>query len=580
MVKVQLSIFLFMLFTGCVIAQNNGVDPVDTLNPYIRVEAETMSSSWGIKLDVRDDANHYVTSVHNGDWIKLRNVDFGAYAPIQVTLEILHFKNEGMIEFYKDIMEGEPFARIAITNDNSVFNAPIQCGPTGIHDVYILFRGADEELFDFDWWKLYTKVNMPLIQTKYTADPAPMVYNDTIFLYTTHDADTASGFDMVDWLLYTSTDMVNWTDHGAVASLSDFKYHNLNNGAWAEHVVYRNGKFYMYCPIHGHGIGVLVSESPYGPFIDPIGKPLVWQKEHWNDIDPTVYIDDETGEAYMYWGNPEVYWAKLNDDMVSLKSDIHKLDYHIDYYQEGPWLYKREGFWYLAFASTCCPEGIGYAMSNSPEGPWKPMGHIMDRTNRTRGNHPGIIDYKGKSYVFGLNYDIMHLTTYKHHERRSVSAAEISYNADGTIQKVPYWMDAELSQIEWFNPYQTVQAETMAWGYGLKTVKKKNGNIYVNDVDDGEYIKLAGVDFGVRGPKLINYKASSKSGGIIEVRIDNPDGQLIGTIIVNKTGGDEKFRVFSTQLASVCGVHDLFFVFHGESKSNIMTLDRWDMLPR
>ena len=141
-------------------------------------------------------------------------------------------------------------------------------------------------------------------------------------------------------------------------------------------------------------------------------------------------------------------------------------------------------------------------------------------------------------------------------------------------------MDAELSQIEWFNPYQTVQAETMAWGYGLKTVKKKNGNIYVNDVDDGEYIKLAGVDFGVRGPKLINYKASSKSGGIIEVRIDNPDGQLIGTIIVNKTGGDEKFRVFSTQLASVCGVHDLFFVFHGESKSNIMTLDRWDMLPR
>ena len=30
----------------------------------------------------------------------------------------------------------------------------------------------------------------------------------------------------------------------------------------------------MYCPIHGHGIGVLVADNPYGPFKDPIGKPL------------------------------------------------------------------------------------------------------------------------------------------------------------------------------------------------------------------------------------------------------------------------------------------------------------------
>ena len=53
----------------------------------------------------------------------------------------------------------------------------------------------------------------PIIQTKYTADPAPMVYNDTVFLYTSHDEDDAQGygFKMLDWQLYTSTDMVNWT---------------------------------------------------------------------------------------------------------------------------------------------------------------------------------------------------------------------------------------------------------------------------------------------------------------------------------------------------------------------------------
>ena len=168
---------------------------------------------------------------------------------------------------------------------------------------------------------LNVNAQRPIIQTKYTADPAPMVYNDTVFLYTTHDEDDAEGFKMQDWLLYTSTDMVNWTDHGVVASLKSFDWVKRDNGAWAEQVVERNGKFYMYCPIHGNGIGVLVSDSPYGPFKDPLGKPLVWQKEHWDDIDPTVFIDED-GQAYMYWGNPNCYYVKLNEDMISYSGDI------------------------------------------------------------------------------------------------------------------------------------------------------------------------------------------------------------------------------------------------------------------
>ena len=95
--------------------------------------------------------------------------------------------------------------------------------------------------------------NMPIIQTKYTADPAPYVHGDTVYLYTTHDEDDAEGFKMKDWLLYTSTDMVNWQDHGAVASLKDFTWYKGNNGAWAEQVIERNGKWYMYCPIHEIG---------------------------------------------------------------------------------------------------------------------------------------------------------------------------------------------------------------------------------------------------------------------------------------------------------------------------------------
>ena len=164
----------------------------------------------------------------------------------------------------------------------------------------------------------FAQLNMPIIQTKYTADPAPYVHGDTVYLFTTHDEDGAGGFMMKDWLLYTSTDMVNWEDHGAVASLRNFEWYKGNNGAWAEQVIERNGKWYMYCPIHGNGIGVLVADSPFGPYKDPLGKPLVWQKEHWYDIDPTVWIDDD-GQAYMYWGNPNLYMVKLNEDMISIQ---------------------------------------------------------------------------------------------------------------------------------------------------------------------------------------------------------------------------------------------------------------------
>lgn len=427
---------------------------------------------------------------------------------------------------------------------------------------------------------LYSQeINMPIIQTKYTADPAPYVHNDTVYLYTTHDEDNSEGFNMKDWLLYTSTDMINWQDHGAVASLKDFKWYTGNNGAWAEQVIERNGKWYMYCPIHGNGIGVLVSDSPYGPFKDPIGKPLVWQREHWNDIDPSVMIDDD-GQAYMYWGNPDLYYVKLNEDMISYSGEIIKLP-KIQDYQEGPWIYKREGHYYLAFASTCCPEGIGYAMSDSPIGPWKYKGHIMDHTLRTRGNHPGIIEFKGKSYCFGLCYDILRLETGRHAERRSVAVAEMTYNSDGTIQMLPYFQDCVLNQVESFNPYRKVEAETIAWGYGLKTApyKSKDNHItnqIVQNIDDGEFLLVKGVDFG-KGAKSFRVCVSTHLiGGTIELHIDSKNGPIIGGIKVCNT--KDEYLVFESDVEKVKGVHDLYMVFKGGDfqQRNLFFMDWWE----
>ena len=422
-------------------------------------------------------------------------------------------------------------------------------------------------------------MNMPLVQTKYTADPAPYVHGDTIYLYTTHDEDDAEGFKMKDWLLYTSTDMVNWQDHGAVASLKDFPWYKGDNGAWAECVVERNGKWYMYCPIHGNGIGVLVADSPFGPFKDPIGKPLVWRTEHWSDIDPSVWIDND-GRAYMYWGNPHTYCVELNEDMISTKGDIMTMD-KIEDYQEGPWMWKRGDWYYLAFASTCCPEGIGYAMSKSPTGPWEHKGHIMDHTPRTRGNHPGIIEFKGKWYCFGLTYDLFRLESSRHAERRCCMAAEMTYNADGTIKELPYFQDCKLEQVGTFNPFRRVEAETMAWGYGLKTTRENpsgpwNPTLFVSDIDDGEYILVKGVDFGKGANELLASCSSQMFGGRMEIRLDATDGWKAGEIDIPNT--KFKYETFRTRLTKCEGVHDVYFVFKSNSmqKKNLFNFDWWE----
>lgn len=424
----------------------------------------------------------------------------------------------------------------------------------------------------------------PTIQTKFTADPAPMVHNDTVFLYTSHDEDDAQGFKMHNWLLYTSTDMVNWTEHGVVASLKNFAWVPYENGAWAVQCIERNGKFYLYCPMPGGvGIGVLVANSPYGPFKDPIGKPLIKNSSH--DIDPTIIIDDD-GQAYMYWGNPKVYYVKLNEDMVSYSGEIMQDPTTPKNYQEGPWVWKRNGLYYLAYASTCCPEGIGYAMSTKPFGAWEYKGMIVDATELTRGNHPGIIDYKGKSYCFGHSYDILKKTTSKFYERRSVDMDEMVYNPDGTIQNRKYWSVEGPAQVGTINPFKRVEAETMAYSEGLKTNfetewegpfewnrgKKIADRLYVTSIHNGDYVLVKGVDFG-KDVKLVEVMVSPLYGGKIEIRTDKIEGSVIATVNVGPQGEGGKWKTVSAPVSKVNGVHDVYFVFKGEK--DLFNFDWW-----
>jgi sucrose-6-phosphate hydrolase SacC (GH32 family) len=405
----------------------------------------------------------------------------------------------------------------------------------------------------------------PIVQTKFTADPAPLVYDGVVYLYAGHDEDNASGFLMKDWQCYSSTDMVNWTDRGAFASLATFPWADQTNGAWAAQVVPRNGKFYFYAAVFAPNncIGVAVSDSPTGPFVDALGKPLVGGPGGVTGyIDPTVLIDSDD-QAYLYWGNPNLWYIKLNPDMISTSGSIVK-DPSINssfHYQEGPWVYKRNGYYYMAYASTAVPEGIGYAMSNSATGPWQPMGYVMRPDSRSSGNHPGIIDFRGKSYVFGFDYKLNDALTTTHRERRSVCVAEVRYNADGTIQEVPWWDEARaVKQIGTLNPYTRVEAETICWSQSMKSEPSSQGGMCVYPTAANAYIKVQGVNFGA-GAKSFAASFASTVAASMELHLDSPTGPLIGTCTAPNTGAVTNWATTSCQIQNAAGVHDLYFVF-------------------
>lgn len=162
-----------------------------------------------------------------------------------------------------------------------------------------------------------TGADNQIVQNIYTADPAPVVYDGRVYLFTGHDENGSTYYTMKDWRLFSSADMVNWQHHGSPMGLPTFSWADLN--AWAGQVITRNGKFYYYVPIRHKqtgtmAIGVGISNNITGPYRDALRHPLVENSA----IDPTVYIDDN-GQAYLYWGNPRLWYVKLNQDMISYR---------------------------------------------------------------------------------------------------------------------------------------------------------------------------------------------------------------------------------------------------------------------
>ncbi len=284
----------------------------------------------------------------------------------------------------------------------------------------------------------------PFITKMYTADPSARVFNDTLYVYPSHDQDTATWFNMVDWHVFSTTDMKSWKDHGVALSLNDLNW--AKRYAWAPDCIEKNGKYYFYYPTDQFHIGVAVSDKPYGPFKDPIGKPLLSKDSpgvicNRDFIDPAIFIDDD-GSAYLFAGQNTVNAIKLNPDMVSYDGQVHIIQ-GAEKFFEASWVHKYKGKYYLSYSSV---DGkILYALSDNVFGPYQYTGVVLDEVN-SGTNHHSIAAYKGKWYLFYHNSDLYYQNTPgekqvldwngKNPFRRSICVDYLHYNDDGTIKKV------------------------------------------------------------------------------------------------------------------------------------------------
>lgn len=281
----------------------------------------------------------------------------------------------------------------------------------------------------------------PIIRYKYTADPAALVYKDKVYLYTGHDECKPSGnfYEMHDWSVFSTSDMITWTEHAVPLHVSDFKWAKAD--AWAGQVIERDGKFYWYVAVEhgsipGKAIGVAVSDNPLGPFKDVRGSAIItndmttqYTKISWDDIDPTVLIDGD-GQAYLIWGNTQCYCVKLKKNMIETEGEIMPIN--LPKFTEAPWIHKNKDWYYLSYA-TEFPEKIAYAMSKKITGPYEYKGILNELAGNSNTNHQAIIAFKGKWYFIYHNGGA---DANGSSFRRSVCIDNLYYNEDGTIKRI------------------------------------------------------------------------------------------------------------------------------------------------
>jgi beta-xylosidase len=195
---------------------------------------------------------------------------------------------------------------------------------------------------------------------------------------------------MDDWWVWRTEDFITWKLVSILKPEQTYWGKPLS-WCWATDAISRNGKYYFYLSVGPQEIGVVVGDSPAGPWKDPLGKPLVARGSVPTAARDPGVLQEPDGTSYLVFGTFDFYIAKLGDDMISFAETPRKieLDRLVGPMGEGrtddkPNLHKRNGKYYLSW-------GCFYAMSDNVYGPYVYRGSVIDQEHTAEEFQKGLV---------------------------------------------------------------------------------------------------------------------------------------------------------------------------------------------
>ncbi len=451
----------------------------------------------------------------------------------------------------------------------------------------------------------------PIMTQRFGADPYAMVYGDRVYFYMTADAFEYDGegkiaensYSKIRSLNVVSTDdMMNFTDHGSIPVAGEGGAAGWAHNSWAPAAAWKNidgkDKFFLYFADNGGGIGVLESDSPTGPFTDPLGKALVSrQTPNCADVlwlfDPAVLVDDD-GRAYLYFGGgvPEgkiqdpgtARVVELGEDMISLKGEPVTID--APYLFEDSGIHKAGNKYYYTYCTNWQVDEAGtekYGIHNaeivslesdSPMGSFVFRERILENPGKLCGlygnNHHCVFSFQNRWYI-AYHSRALEMAMGVEHGYRCTNIDEFTMGEDGTIGIIRQTFDGR-TQLKNVDPYGENSAVHMASCAGLDTrplTGEGAGNMILTGIDSGDYMKVQGVDFGEKSPATVECRVllgeGVDSSSTVRISIDSLFGEVVAYLSLQDGEADEDGIVKCTVVlrGQAVGVHDLFFAFSG-----------------
>lgn len=454
----------------------------------------------------------------------------------------------------------------------------------------------------------------PVMTQRFGADPYALVYDDRVYLYMTGDIleyDAAghvkeNSYGKINKLnVVSSTDLINWTDHGSIPAAGIQGAARWGNNSWAPAVACKeiNGQmqFFIYFANGGNGIGVLQGDSPTGPFRDPLGHALISRitpncsSVTWL-FDPAVLVDEDNN-AYLYFGGgiPNGRVAdpgtarvvKLADDMISLAGNPVKLD--VPYLFEDSGINKIHDKYYYSYCSNWNVDldakrelgidnaQIVYMISDSPMGPFELGGVVLKNPGSYYGcygnNHHCMFNFHDKWYI-AYHTQMLEALLDISGGYRATSVSEINVNTDGSISTLQNVDRKSLQQVCPFDPYKKTSAATMSTMGGISTrpldPDNPSGEMVLCDIHRGDWVALRGVDFE-DGASNFSLTISGEHAGAVQIKAGKMNGPVIGYVCWEDRNTSSSSTITVKLPQQVSGTTDLMFVFDGEG----YTIESW-----